>query len=396
MATSTRPSPHAAAPIALAAALFAGLLQMSCQQVLDIPDRSAAPHLECAQGSCTCAAGYGDCDADLTNGCETDLQSSPTHCGACSHDCLGGGCEQGQCQPLLLASSIDVSAAARLSVDELRVIYCSADGIHRLELGASSSDDPGDHQVATSSDSVLSVVHRDEAIYWSAGSAITSLTGVFYQQAGAKPQQLAIAGDYLFWTQRGSGGVAHSVNKRALLGGDVVELTTLEEPPDLLGASTSTFYFGARVGQQHGLFRASAPATPIVTWTPLQTTMMVVLSAALDEHYVYFNRPTGKAQGTELWRLSHDGEADGATKMVDSDDIRSFTLDGDYLYFTDSNGSVQRVGDDGGSPELIVGSQNNPTAVATNSQAVFWLTTYQGASSTVADLLMVAKPPVGQ
>ncbi len=39
----------------------------------------------CQSGRCalTCPNGRGDCDGDLTNGCETDLTTSTIHCGAC-------------------------------------------------------------------------------------------------------------------------------------------------------------------------------------------------------------------------------------------------------------------------------------------------------------------------
>ncbi len=44
----------------------------------------------CAAGACTlgaCNAGFGDCDGDPSNGCETDLRTSATHCGTCSNAC---------------------------------------------------------------------------------------------------------------------------------------------------------------------------------------------------------------------------------------------------------------------------------------------------------------------
>ena len=57
----------------------------------------------CMAGECAyrCAAGRGDCDGDTANGCETDLQSDTSHCGACvsacseaggSASCVAGGC----------------------------------------------------------------------------------------------------------------------------------------------------------------------------------------------------------------------------------------------------------------------------------------------------------------
>jgi hypothetical protein len=43
-----------------------------------------------------CYPGNGDCDGDLTNGCEQDLTRSPAHCGRCGNACVGG-CLAGFC-----------------------------------------------------------------------------------------------------------------------------------------------------------------------------------------------------------------------------------------------------------------------------------------------------------
>src|SRR5581483_7125297 len=43
----------------------------------------------CSAGACTyaCAMGYGDCDHNPLNGCETDLTSDVSNCGGCGHAC---------------------------------------------------------------------------------------------------------------------------------------------------------------------------------------------------------------------------------------------------------------------------------------------------------------------
>jgi hypothetical protein len=54
----------------------------------------------CAMGRCgvgACAAGYGNCDGDAANGCETDTQVSATHCGACGNACQAGANATAQC-----------------------------------------------------------------------------------------------------------------------------------------------------------------------------------------------------------------------------------------------------------------------------------------------------------
>ena len=55
----------------------------------------------CQAGSCTssCANGYGDCNSDKrTDGCETNLATSPDNCGSCGHACGNcQGCSNGTC-----------------------------------------------------------------------------------------------------------------------------------------------------------------------------------------------------------------------------------------------------------------------------------------------------------
>lgn len=54
----------------------------------------------CREGVCaaTCRTGFGDCDGDASNGCETDVRTSTAHCGRCGRACTGGAaCIGGVC-----------------------------------------------------------------------------------------------------------------------------------------------------------------------------------------------------------------------------------------------------------------------------------------------------------
>ncbi len=44
--------------------------------------------------------------------CMTDTQTDPHNCGVCGHDCLGGACASGQCQPFQIASGLVVRGIA--------------------------------------------------------------------------------------------------------------------------------------------------------------------------------------------------------------------------------------------------------------------------------------------
>ncbi len=54
----------------------------------------------CAASACgiVCATGFGDCDSNAANGCETDTRTSDAHCGACGNACaVGSACVAGVC-----------------------------------------------------------------------------------------------------------------------------------------------------------------------------------------------------------------------------------------------------------------------------------------------------------
>jgi hypothetical protein len=98
----------------------AGALLLGCGQIWDLPDRELDPRVTCARGSCTCAAGFGDCDGDQQNGCEAELEANDRHCGACGRDCQGGACSSGRCQPVPV---ITASGVTGLAIDATHVYW---------------------------------------------------------------------------------------------------------------------------------------------------------------------------------------------------------------------------------------------------------------------------------
>jgi hypothetical protein len=84
-------------PTPLLAALALTLSLGACDVILGIPDRKVGPRLQCEDGKCACEDGYGNCDGDAENGCETRLATSGENCGACGNDCHGGACNDGLC-----------------------------------------------------------------------------------------------------------------------------------------------------------------------------------------------------------------------------------------------------------------------------------------------------------
>lgn len=70
-----------------------------CGAACEAPNTSSrvcTPAGRCAIGAC--APGFGDCDGTYTNGCETNINTSAVHCGACHAPCGDArGCAMGAC-----------------------------------------------------------------------------------------------------------------------------------------------------------------------------------------------------------------------------------------------------------------------------------------------------------
>jgi len=71
----------------------------SCGNLCNLPNATAG----CSGGSCTvafCAAGYSNCDNVAANGCEINVTSSPSNCGACGVVCPASNpnCVSSMCQ----------------------------------------------------------------------------------------------------------------------------------------------------------------------------------------------------------------------------------------------------------------------------------------------------------
>lgn len=59
-------------------------------------------NMVCTNQVCECDIGATDCDSNPDNGCEAVLLSDPLNCKSCGHDCGGGACTAGICQPHVL------------------------------------------------------------------------------------------------------------------------------------------------------------------------------------------------------------------------------------------------------------------------------------------------------
>lgn len=76
--------------------------------------------------------------------CDGGSTTDPANCGACGHDCAGGGCVMSACQPVAIANGMTAEGA--LAIDDSYVYFgCTISLGHqvcKLPLNAGTSDDP--------------------------------------------------------------------------------------------------------------------------------------------------------------------------------------------------------------------------------------------------------------
>ncbi len=333
---------------ALALALFA---VASCDAVLKIPDRGLGNHLSCENGTCSCAAGFGDCDGDPTNGCEAPLSAAPNcgacgltcangtcsggacacssgfadcdmdpkngcevvlatdghHCGACGHDCEGGDCATALCQPYVLGS-VTSSYSLGIQGSLLYIGNC-----------------PGDASIVS-----LSVT----------GGAVVPVSDPSITDCGVIQ---AIGGGSIFWTMNGKGTSPTLVYASTLAAPLTTSTALTVAPPDFvafLGATTGDLYVTYATTTTKEI-RRTMLGVPLMA--PKAVSSTSVATSAVAGGTAYWSDKTG------LWSI---GDADATATMIAPVVASAIAVDGTAVYAQVTDG-IEAVPLAGGAPVML-------------------------------------------
>jgi hypothetical protein len=245
----------------------------------------------CVGGSCTlaCTGTFDDCDANPANGCETDTAKSATSCGKCGHDCQGGSCKGGICQPLVLATG--QFGAGAIAVDGTNVywvIYDNNDSEIRAcsKTGCNMQPTTLAANQATNSVQPASLVTDGTNLYWpkyadnsiqkcaGAGCGMTP-TALVSGQTGLSG--VTLDATYVYFGTTLSGG---EVRKCALAGcGNSPTTVTASPNPGAIAVDANHMYWEAGVfANSKGIFQCDLPtcATQLTIGSSSQGTAIAV------------------------------------------------------------------------------------------------------------------------
>jgi hypothetical protein len=276
-----------------------------------------------AAGACMqCRPGFNDCNGASFDGCESDPQSDPNHCGACGRSCQGGACNKGVCSPapeLLIDDN-----AGLLAVDDSDVFYTRA----------------------------LTTINKQIKRVAPTGGAATQVVDV---SDGSSFDGLALDAANLYFSGRFSGSSAHPIYSVPRGGG----------VPAQIGSQSATFSALLRV-DAGDLYYRSGPSTsgnsvyriPLPTGSATKIVDDVGYYALSASHVVF---PSVVSSGlADLYAVPKSG---GAASLVaaQASYCTEVAADGTAIYFIGPDSrSLSRVPVGGGPPQVLLPSSSHP------------------------------------
>jgi hypothetical protein len=390
----------------------------------------------CAGAVCApaCDADYGDCDGVRANGCETDLTSSAGHCGKCGSACAatngasfcaGGACAV-SCNPGFgdcnaeLADGCETDLATTSSSAKLCVPKTLARSVAGATDIAVERGPDGGVYITRPSARVVQVVAKQGGpikTLWKQGAAAEIVVGredVFWidispakiikYRKGAPPEPaaefdckglcapygLASYGDRAYWTMR--------------------PLVATSEPPSLwhnksqnrmLMDKSLNLASNGLVAGPNGIFWASKDGLEMALWTldmrspdkpqRVLTVAREPSAIALDARgdlIFWIERGTRDASfkdGAVMKTSASPPHASRLELATSQHDPRGLAVDHAWVYWSTADGAVRKVRKDGvGGPVLLAVDPSIPTAIDIDERHIYWVSEKTGEIRVVA------------
>jgi hypothetical protein len=326
-----------------------------------------------------------DASADAVVHPCTSTLTDPFNCGACGHDCLGGGCSAGRCEPFIIAT--DPGQPMALAVDATHVYWTNATtgDVRRAPITGGPAQTLFDGP--TGVDLGDGLVRAGADVYFTIGDADGGVFRCPATGCGAGgPVPVVAPLDTPQFVGLGDGGVL--LFTEGTFSGRVGRCT-------LPCASPAEFVAGAE-----GFPRFVAGDNGSVYWSTLipgggnlrtgvgvQTTL--VSGQAVQQVEVNGGEVLFAARGSGVKGVPSGG---GTPRRLYEPltQTERFAVDGTLIYFNDSTSSGRIIrcplvgcGDGG---VTMATSQNRPYAIAVDKTSIFWTNFGDGNAGSVVRL----------
>lgn len=339
-----------------------------------------------------------------------DTDTDGANCARCGHDCLGGACTAGVCQPTAVVPKLGLPA--RMTIDATSVYWSAADVTEQfaqlIQKAPLAGLPQGTDPITLGSDlrdfAPLDLTILDNYVYWGNGDRnggsigqvfrVSTNTGVPQKLADTN-QVFAIAADEsgAYWSD--SGGIYKAPAGMLTDGGTQITIAADSHTFDLAVDQGFVYWRDASTGIPYRAPRAGNGNKASLGGGQYQSTSDTINSRiALDADNLYWTDP----DADRILKASLTG---GQTVVVASLPLGSspigIAVDAQYVYWTTATTRLVMRAPiaglaPGADPTTLVSNQVNPGDIAVNSDAVYWVE--KGTSHAAHDgaIMKVAKP----
>jgi hypothetical protein len=329
---------------------------------------STRANVACVSGVCniTCRKSGANCDGDPSNGCEVDLDVDSKNCGACGHDCLGGPCMAGKCQPLVLATGEKTPWG--IAIDATSIYWTTYDTIRSC---AKNNCVPT--TLASNQQFPRGITTDASNVYWTTATNVqqcpkNNCTSPNVLATAQAPLGVATDGTDVFFAASGGGVV-----QRCAVSGCNNLPTTLVSPfqPYYVAIDKQNLFLTSQDGVRQCAFNSCGPTLKVITYSG-------AYGLALDATNVYFTT-NGQVQKCAV-------SGCGSPTTLATSGALALAVDATDVYWAGANSTIQKCATGGCNemPTTIATGQLAPYALAVDSTAVYWTSYSSGTVSRLA------------
>jgi hypothetical protein len=322
-----------------------------------------------------CGAGLTACGDACAN-----LANDSTNCGACAHDCLGGACTSGTCQPVQVADLTSFPSPLAIAVSKTTAFFTTAQGL----IGSVPTGGGAVTMLVSGSGLPRHVAVNATNIYWvddSLGKLMTCAidgSNLTTLAAGLPfPWDLSLDATNAYFTARYDfdGGTTGYVEQCAI-GGCAGKPTVFDS---FSGASGGVRVLGSTlVWVEEDGFVESCPTSGCGPTGPVLLASGVAQpqSAAENGSSVFWvDQASGQIQGCPAPCATPTLVYTLASSSLDGQYSNPLAADSENVYFPDENGQIDAcpVGGCGlHAPTVLASGQGDVYGIAVDNVAVYW------------------------